>query len=265
MSLGRLRRRRPRPSRRTAPTARSPRCFASYDLLAVAVTDEAGRLLGAVTVDDVIDRMLGDGWRTRSVGGRGERRCRGGGRREASGRPDHAARRRSRRGLLRLRCVRGSSASRSRATSAPLGTSCGRRWSSLSGSCRTPSPARASSSTRGAAVSCCSPSCCRCRRPTRRRSSCSLRIARNSAIGSPARTTVRSPNARRPTPSSSPARSPASDWRCPTWSRARRWTTSSNGSANIVERLADQVAQLTNVGAASAEPQPDDQGVTDSL
>ena len=38
--------------------------LASYDLLAVAVTDEAGRLLGAVTVDDVIDRMLGEGWRT---------------------------------------------------------------------------------------------------------------------------------------------------------------------------------------------------------
>ncbi len=38
--------------------------LASYDLLAVAVTDEAERLLGAVTVDDVIDRMLGDGWRT---------------------------------------------------------------------------------------------------------------------------------------------------------------------------------------------------------
>ena len=33
-------------------------------ILAVAVTDEAGRFLGAVTVDDVIDRMLGDGWRT---------------------------------------------------------------------------------------------------------------------------------------------------------------------------------------------------------
>ena len=38
--------------------------LASYDLLAVAVTDEAGRLLGAVTVDDVIDRMLGEGWRS---------------------------------------------------------------------------------------------------------------------------------------------------------------------------------------------------------
>jgi CBS domain-containing protein len=38
--------------------------LASYDLLAVAVTDEAERLLGVVTVDDVIDRMLGEGWRT---------------------------------------------------------------------------------------------------------------------------------------------------------------------------------------------------------
>ncbi len=37
--------------------------LASYDLLAVAVCDEAGRLLGAVTVDDVIDRMLGTEWR----------------------------------------------------------------------------------------------------------------------------------------------------------------------------------------------------------
>jgi CBS domain-containing protein len=37
--------------------------LAGYDLLAVAVTDEAGRFLGAVTVDDVIDRMLGDDWR----------------------------------------------------------------------------------------------------------------------------------------------------------------------------------------------------------
>jgi Mg/Co/Ni transporter MgtE len=39
--------------------------LASYDLLAVAVVDEAGRFLGAVTVDDVLDRMLGAGWRTR--------------------------------------------------------------------------------------------------------------------------------------------------------------------------------------------------------
>jgi len=38
--------------------------LASYDLLAVAVVDEANRFLGAVTVDDVLDRMLGAGWRT---------------------------------------------------------------------------------------------------------------------------------------------------------------------------------------------------------
>jgi Mg/Co/Ni transporter MgtE len=37
--------------------------LASYDLLAIAVVDDADRLLGAVTVDDVIDRMLGVGWR----------------------------------------------------------------------------------------------------------------------------------------------------------------------------------------------------------
>lgn len=39
--------------------------LASYDLLAIAVCDAAGRLLGVVSVDDVIDRMLGDGWRER--------------------------------------------------------------------------------------------------------------------------------------------------------------------------------------------------------
>jgi len=42
--------------------------FASYDMLALAVTDEAGHLLGAVTVDDVVDRMLGAGWRQRHRG-----------------------------------------------------------------------------------------------------------------------------------------------------------------------------------------------------
>jgi Mg/Co/Ni transporter MgtE len=41
--------------------------LASYDMLAVAVCDEAGQLLGAVTVDDVLDRQLGTGWRQRSV------------------------------------------------------------------------------------------------------------------------------------------------------------------------------------------------------
>lgn len=45
--------------------------LASYDLLAIAVVDDAERLLGAVTVDDVIDRMLGVGWRTQHGFGRG--------------------------------------------------------------------------------------------------------------------------------------------------------------------------------------------------
>ena len=39
--------------------------FASYDMLSLAVVDEGGRLLGAVSVDDVVDRMLGAGWRLR--------------------------------------------------------------------------------------------------------------------------------------------------------------------------------------------------------
>jgi CBS domain-containing protein len=39
--------------------------LASYDMVAMAVCDEAGRLLGAVTVDDVLDRILGAGWRLR--------------------------------------------------------------------------------------------------------------------------------------------------------------------------------------------------------
>jgi CBS domain-containing protein len=36
---------------------------AAYDALAVAVTDPAGRLVGAVTVDDVLDRVLPPDWR----------------------------------------------------------------------------------------------------------------------------------------------------------------------------------------------------------
>jgi Mg/Co/Ni transporter MgtE len=37
--------------------------MAAYNLLGVAVCDEAGHLLGAVTVDDVLDRILPQGWR----------------------------------------------------------------------------------------------------------------------------------------------------------------------------------------------------------
>jgi CBS domain-containing protein len=39
--------------------------LASYNMLAVGVCDEAGRLVGAITVDDVLDRTLPTGWRQR--------------------------------------------------------------------------------------------------------------------------------------------------------------------------------------------------------
>ncbi|MGZ4805039.1 MAG: magnesium transporter MgtE N-terminal domain-containing protein [Ilumatobacteraceae bacterium] len=39
--------------------------LASYNMLAIGVCDEANRLLGAITVDDVLDRTLPTGWRQR--------------------------------------------------------------------------------------------------------------------------------------------------------------------------------------------------------
>jgi CBS domain-containing protein len=45
------------------PEAEVAERVARYDLLAVAVCDDAGRLVGAVTVDDVLDRVLPVGWR----------------------------------------------------------------------------------------------------------------------------------------------------------------------------------------------------------
>ncbi len=39
--------------------------LASYNLLSLGVCDEAGHLLGAITVDDVLDRTLPTGWRQR--------------------------------------------------------------------------------------------------------------------------------------------------------------------------------------------------------
>jgi CBS domain-containing protein/sporulation protein YlmC with PRC-barrel domain len=38
---------------------------AAYDVVAVPVTDSAGRLVGAVTIDDILDQILPDDWRER--------------------------------------------------------------------------------------------------------------------------------------------------------------------------------------------------------
>jgi magnesium transporter len=41
------------------------RAIARYNLLALPVVDEDGRILGVVTVDDALERALGEGWRSR--------------------------------------------------------------------------------------------------------------------------------------------------------------------------------------------------------
>jgi Mg/Co/Ni transporter MgtE len=54
--------------------------LASYNLLAIPVCDDYGQLLGAVTVDDVLDRVLPAGWRQRrrQVSAVGDGRSHGG-------------------------------------------------------------------------------------------------------------------------------------------------------------------------------------------
>jgi len=55
---------RPAPISPDLPEIEVAERLAAYDLLALPVCDPAGRLLGAVTVDDVLDRTLPVGWRS---------------------------------------------------------------------------------------------------------------------------------------------------------------------------------------------------------
>jgi Mg/Co/Ni transporter MgtE len=53
------------------PTRRVAEYLATYDLLCAPVCDEQSRLLGAVSIDDVLDHLLPSAWRRGPVRARG--------------------------------------------------------------------------------------------------------------------------------------------------------------------------------------------------
>ena len=52
------------PVRADTSAAEVSRILASYDLVSVPVVDEKHRLVGVVTIDDVLDYLLPDDWRS---------------------------------------------------------------------------------------------------------------------------------------------------------------------------------------------------------
>jgi len=56
------------PMRPDTPLSVLTRSFAAYNLVALPVVDSTGSLVGAVTVDDLVDHMLPQGWREAPAG-----------------------------------------------------------------------------------------------------------------------------------------------------------------------------------------------------